>query len=122
MDKSYRESEIRTILQRELSTSPQVEQKIQEAYGYIRKEAAKISRTGTAIHPFPVKSAVSAGQPVPDRGRPARKVRRFLAPVAAAAILLAASVTVVATINGFFTRATTQNDDAIAYEFRSTMN
>lgn len=118
MDKSYRESEIRTILQRELSTSPQVEQKIQEAYGYIRKEAAKISHTGTAIHPFPVKSAVSAGQPVPDRGRPARKVRRFLAPVAAAAILLAASVTVVAAINGFFTRATTQNDDAIAYEFQ----
>lgn len=117
MNKIYRESEIRAILQQELSTSPQVEQKIQEAYSYIRN-TAKAPKTNSAICQFPEKSAGSAGQSSPVKAKSARKACRFLAPVAAAAILLAASVTVIAAINGFFTKATNQSDDSIAYEFQ----
>lgn len=95
MGKNYAEEEMIQILKKEIETSSITEEKIQDAYEKIRMEASDTE-----------KSYVYS-----------RKGRRWFMPVAAACVLLVSTVTVMAAMNGFFTKSVEKAEDKVAYKF-----
>lgn len=93
MGKNYSQEEMKRILRQDIGTSDITEQKIQEAYAYIRS---------------------TGNMPVQAGRKPAFKKWMVLA--ATVGILGAFSVTGLA-INGFFTHKSVQEEDSLSYTF-----
>lgn len=103
MDKKYSNSEIKKILCQDIRTSARTEQKIQEAYSYIRKDAAMQAQFAADRQSGPSRAGL-------------KKTRRWMIPAAAAAVLALSSITVAA-LSGAFTKTFEQTENAISYEF-----
>lgn len=93
MSKRYSQEEMKRILRQDIGTSDITEQKIQEAYAFIRS---------------------TGNMPAQIKRRPAFKKWMVLA--AAVGLLGVSSVTALA-INGFFTHESVQEEDSLTYTF-----
>lgn len=94
MGKKYSEEAFEHILKKEIKTSALTEEKIQEAYQMVRAEAEKNKKVSTYL--------------------PKRK--KWVMPVATASVLLVSTITVTATMNGFFSKSMERKEDT-AYKF-----
>lgn len=92
MSKKYSQEEMKRILRQNIGTSDLTEQKIQEAYAYIRRTGSMQIQTK----------------------RPA--FRKWMVLAAAVGLLGISSVTALA-VNGFFTHRAVQEEDSLTYTF-----
>ena len=139
MDRKYSKAEMKRILRRDISTSALTEQKIQEAYSFVRADAAmkrqteRMYQSSAAAGNVNGREAVRAEEQTTGReamraadkrragghrgsaARPGRRMPRRWAALAAAAVLAVSSVTVMA-INGMFSKTVEQSEDTLSYK------
>lgn len=113
MKKAYTGARIKQILRQEIKTSEQTEEKIQEAYRFIRADAAY----QTAHRGTPISSRQEGRQTEPEVIRVRRAPRRWIILAAAAVSAAALSVTAVA-LGSFFTRNMERKDGSLSYQFK----
>lgn len=138
MDRKYSKAEMKRILRRDISTSALTEQKIQEAYSFVRADAAmkrqteRMYQSSAAAGNVNGREAVRAEEQTTGReamraadkrragghrgsaARPGRRMPRRWAALAAA-VLAVSSVTVMA-INGMFSKTVEQSEDTLSYK------
>lgn len=138
MDRKYSKAEMKRILRRDISTSALTEQKIQEAYSFVRADAAMKRQTertyqsSAAAGNVNGREAVRAAEQTTGReamraadkrhagghrsaAQQGRRMPRRWAALAAAAVLAVSSVTVMA-INGMFSKTVEQSEDTLSYK------
>lgn len=139
MAKKYTRSDMRRILRQDIGTSALTEQKIQEAYAFIRRDAAVRSSEGALgkVVYYPQdgqqeyqeeyngtkikQERVRKGNNGRKQSRKNRRAlhlrpRRWLVLAAAVGVLAVSSLTALA-LNGFFAKTVTQEEGAVDYKF-----
>lgn len=139
MAKKYTRSDMRRILRQDIGTSALTEQKIQEAYAFIRRDAAVRDSEGALgkVVYYPQdgqqeyqeeynetkikRERVRKGNNRRKQSRKNRhalhlRPRRWLVLAAAVGVLAVSSLTALA-LNGFFAKTVTQEEGAVDYKF-----
>lgn len=130
MAEKYTRNDMRKILKQDIGTSVLTEQKIQEAYAYIRREAALSQEAESSFN-----KVVFYPQEEQDTGEKIRRykntglrdnyaknsghlrIRKWMMAAAAVGILMISSLTVMA-VNGFFTKTMTEENGTVDYKFK----
>ncbi len=121
MAEKYTGNDMRRILKQNIGTSALTEQKIQEAYAYIRREAALSQETENSSNK--VVFYPQEEQYAPEKIRRNKKnnrhlqMRKWMMAAAAVGVLTISSLTVMA-VNGFFTKTMTEENGTVDYEFK----
>ncbi len=134
MAEKYTRNDMRRILKQDIGTSALTEQKIREAYAFIRKEAALSKETeehSNKIVFYPQEKRDAKGETrMHENGRNRKnrvendswpRMRKWMVAASAVAILAVSSLTVMA-VNGFFTKTVTEESGTIDYEFKIDYN
>lgn len=139
MAKKYTRSDMRRILRQDIGTSALTEQKIQEAYAFIRRDATvrnsednlgkvvyypqdgqqeyREEYNGTKIKQERVRKGSNGRKQSRKNGRALHlRPRRWLVLAAAVGVLAVSSLTALA-LNGFFAKTVTQEEGAVDYKF-----
>lgn len=118
MDRKYSKAEMKRILRQEISTPALAEQKIQEAYSFVRADATMKRQTESTYQSrvYAVQTDRCGENRRRNTGKPGgRRTGRWAVLAAAMGILVVSSVTVMA-VSGMFSKTMEQSGDALSYK------